>query len=125
MDYDAAEAAPRPEEIPPDDAAPVEAEPLVEPAFDEIWRPGRRKEIRRAHQGTQAGREKRPGRGKKVPHQAKPHGKRKGSDRHKEKGQEPRQHREPRRERMNPEHSPFAALKELRDTLARERPEGS
>ena len=64
---------------------------------------------------------------------AKSHGKRKGKgqDRGRGKtgqgqtGQDQRQYARPKREPMNPEHSPFAALKELRDSLTRERPEGS
>jgi ATP-dependent RNA helicase SUPV3L1/SUV3 len=121
-------STPGPTPVEPAHAAPSDAaapgEPPAEPAFDEIWRPGRPKDNHRAHQGARSAKEKRPGRGKRPPHHAKSPRKGKGADRP-GKGQEPRQHRQPRRERMNPEHSPFAALKALRDKLARERPESS
>ncbi|MEZ5874778.1 MAG: helicase-related protein [Hyphomicrobiales bacterium] len=82
------------------------APPPAEPTFDEIWRPGRRKDTHRPHpqkeKPVRKGREK-PG--KRPPRHAK--------------GQAPR-HAEAKPERI-PEHSPFAALKELRDTLAARR----
>ena len=127
-----AEAAPAVE--PP---AEVDAEAKAEPDFDEIWRPGKRKDTHRARHGGRASKERKDGAGRtrKPPHQsksghAKSQGKRKGKGRgpakaHQGKGQERRQNTRPKREPMNPEHSPFAALKELRDSLARERPEGS
>jgi ATP-dependent RNA helicase SUPV3L1/SUV3 len=124
----------------PTPAEPISAEPTPasateeppEPAFDEIWRPGKRKDSVRARRGERTAKEGEPGpgRGKRPPHHAENHGKNygkgkgKGQDRGQPRGQE-RNKQQPKRERMNPEHSPFAALKELRDSLSRGRPEGS
>lgn len=117
-------------------AGPAKA---AEPEFDEIWRPGKRKDPHRARQGGRASKERKDGAGhaKRPPHQSeaksgKPQGKRKGKGRGpakphhgKGKGQGQRQDHRPKREPMKPEHSPFAALKDLRDSLTRERPEQS
>ena len=80
----------------------------AEPAFDEIWRPGKGKTARRPARApaSKPERQSRPAHAKS--HRAQP--------------QPPR----PKRERPMNEHSPFAALKELRDSLvARGRPERS
>jgi ATP-dependent RNA helicase SUPV3L1/SUV3 len=83
----------------------AETAPLVPDAFDEIWRPARRREARppqRAH--DQPRREHRGQSGKR--------------ERHRQPA--------PKRERPKPvEHSPFAALKELRQTLVARRQEQS
>jgi len=72
--------------------------------------------------------------GDRPPRHGKGHKKAKGNERGQAKGQDrdgqARQGRDrqgqPKRERMLPEHSPFAALKDLRDSLAaRSRPEKS
>ena len=93
-------------------APPSEPQPQVPDAppqaelFDEIWRPGKRKEARydkRASHKPQ--REKR----------AKPH---------RGERQQPQTHNAPP-ERKKVEHSPFAALEALRGRLAARQPEGS
>ena len=77
-----------------------------EEAFDEIWRPGRRKETRHA---KSTGERDQPRR--EHPQQG---GKR----------ELPRPQAQPKRERQaSVEHSPFAALKDLRQTLAARRQE--
>ena len=119
------------------------ASAAAEPVFDEIWRPGRRKDAHRHHHGGRTSKDRKAGgRAKRPPHQAegkgRGKGKRKGKgqgqqpgqhpgqDRSRTQGQGPRQSRHQKREPVNPEHSPFAALKGLRDSLAaRERPEGN
>ena len=82
-----------------------------EPAFEEIWRPGKRKDARRPHD-TQARPPKPPRRRERQ-------------------AQAPRQ-REPRPPRVErkehpraPDSSPFAVLAELRRNLAARRPEGN
>jgi ATP-dependent RNA helicase SUPV3L1/SUV3 len=89
----------------PSDALPAEPVPS---AFDEIWRPCKRKEASRANRaGAKPGRKERAKEAKRQPH---------------------RPQTKARRERSSAaiEHSPFAALKELRETLiARRRPERS
>jgi len=77
-----------------------------EEAFDEIWRPGRRKETRHA---KRTGERDQPRR--EHPQQA---GKR----------ERPRPQAQPKREGpASVEHSPFAALRDLRQTLAARRQE--
>jgi ATP-dependent RNA helicase SUPV3L1/SUV3 len=60
----------------------------AEPEFDEIWRPGKRKDAHRARHGGRASKERKDGTGhaKRPPHQSeaksgKPQGKRKGKGR--------------------------------------------
>ncbi|MGH6736798.1 MAG: helicase-related protein [Methyloceanibacter sp.] len=94
-----------------DEAVSDEVEPpqASEPAFDEIWRPGRRKEARHANRPNAKPAHKDRPKSAKRPPRAQNQG----------KGQT-------RRDRADTvsEHSPFAALKELRDALAaRRRPE--
>ncbi|HUW73371.1 MAG TPA: helicase-related protein [Methyloceanibacter sp.] len=114
----------------------AEAATASEPAFDEIWRPSKRKDTQRPRhagrrsneQGSQAKRPQRHGKAQGQDHgqgqNNKPRGKGRGQDRGKPGGQD--RQRQPRREPMSPEHSPFAALKDLRDSLAaRGRPERS
>jgi ATP-dependent RNA helicase SUPV3L1/SUV3 len=93
-------------------APPSEPQPQAPDAppeaqqFDEIWRPGRRKDVRhdkRAGHKPRAGQRTKPPRGdrqKTQTHQAPP-------------------------ERKKVEHSPFAALEALRGRLATRQPEGS
>jgi ATP-dependent RNA helicase SUPV3L1/SUV3 len=95
--------APPPE---PQAQAPEVPQEAAAELFDEIWRPGKRKEARRdkraSHQ-PRAGQRPKPQRGKrpKPPaHQAPP-------------------------ERKKVEHSPFAALEALRGRLTARQPEGS
>jgi ATP-dependent RNA helicase SUPV3L1/SUV3 len=93
--------APRSEPKPQAPDAPPEAE-----VFDEIWRPGKRKEARhdkRASHKPRAGQRAKPPR----------------SDR-----QQPQAYQAPP-ERKKVEHSPFAALEALRGRLAARQPEGS
>jgi ATP-dependent RNA helicase SUPV3L1/SUV3 len=104
---------PRPAETP---AAPSEGEPALSDvaeaaqpeieAFEEIWRPGKRKEMRHAKRGKdERAREPRPQGGKR---------------------ERQRPQAQPKRERsVSVEHSPFAALKELRQTLVARRQERS
>jgi ATP-dependent RNA helicase SUPV3L1/SUV3 len=81
------------------------AEPPIE-VFDEIWRPGKRKDAR--HHGKHS----------KPKHQAR--GQRRQRQEQKVQAQKPRP------ERKRPvEHSPFAALAALRGRLASRQPEGS
>ena len=121
------ETAPPPEaeaaEGSPDTAPPPEAAPpaaAAEPAFEEIWRPGKRREAHRPPRARRDNAARAPGdaSAKRPPHHGKGHGQGKAGnqDRGQARGQD-RQH-QPKRERPAPEHSPFAALKELRDTLA-------
>ena len=93
------------------DAAPSE------PAFDEIWRPGKRKE---PHRGPRSGaKPPRQERAKTTPHQL-----RKGQGQEQGHGQRQAQdhaaQRQAKRERAAAaaENSPFAVLKDLRKTLA-------
>ncbi len=101
--------------------ANAHAEEVVspEPVFDEIWRPSRRKEPHRPPHKRQSGshdkqanasskRPRRQGKG-----QARAQGK--GQDRGQARAQDRHHHAKP--ERVS-ENSPFAALKELRDSLA-------
>jgi len=83
----------------------AEAAPPAE-QFEEIWRPGKRKDARHAKRaGDQPKREHRPQDGKRERH---------------------RPQVQPKRERpVSVEHSPFAALKELRQTLVARRQERS
>jgi len=91
-------------------AGTVAAEPAVKAdgeAFDEIWRPGKRKET---HHAKRTGDRDQPRR------------------EHRQQGgkrERPRPQTQPKRERPAPsvEHSPFAALKELRQTLVARRQE--
>lgn len=109
-DSAAAEAAPQTEE--------AEA---AEPAFDEIWRPGKRKEASRPPRARGAkgskpadAAPKRPRRhGKGQGGQGK--GQDRGQDRGQARGRDRQRHAQPDHVL---EHSPFAALKELRDSLA-------
>ena len=81
----------------------------AEPVFDEIWRPGKGKVERRPAQAAKRRPQREPRLAQVKPHQAQAKPQR------------------PKRERpaVN-EHSPFAALKDLRDSLiARERSESS
>jgi ATP-dependent RNA helicase SUPV3L1/SUV3 len=82
------------------------AQPPATEAFEEIWRPGRRKDARHAkREKGQPQREHRAQGGKRERHRQQP---------------------APKRERSTPvEHSPFAALKELRQTLVARRQERS
>ena len=91
------------------DASPPEGEAApAEPVFDEIWRPGKGKTARRPAHAAK----RKPERQARPAH-AKPH------------RTQPKPAR-PKHERPVNEHSPFAALKELRDSLiARGRSKGS
>lgn len=104
------------------EAAPqIDAAAALEPAFDEIWRPGKRRESRPQRAGPGA---HKPGAANRPPRQGKNHGKSRQEDRGQTRPQD--RPRQSKRERSAPEHSPFAALKELRDSLAaRGRPERS
>jgi ATP-dependent RNA helicase SUPV3L1/SUV3 len=109
-------AAPAPEATEPQ--ATNEVEP-AEPAFEEIWRPGKRKEPHRAPRAV--AKPSRKERAKGVQRK-----RRRGQDQDQSQGRD--QQRQAKRERGSAalEHSPFAALKELRATLvARRRPEQS
>lgn len=81
------------------------AQPEIE-AFEDIWRPGKRKDVRHANRASdQPKREHRP----------------QGDKRERQRPQV-----QPKRERpVSVEHSPFAALKELRQTLVARRQERS
>jgi ATP-dependent RNA helicase SUPV3L1/SUV3 len=83
-----------------------EATPPATEEFEEIWRPGKRKDARHAKRGSdQPRREHRAQNGKRERH---------------------RPQVQPKRERpVSVEHSPFAALKELRQTLVARRQERS
>jgi ATP-dependent RNA helicase SUPV3L1/SUV3 len=82
----------------------------TEPSFEEIWRPGKRKDVRKAHD-TQA-RPKPPRRRERQPQAPRQ--------------REPRPSRIERKERPRaPDSSPFAVLAELRRNLAARRPEGN
>ena len=128
----AVEAAPPPAEATDatDAVAQSDASSASEPAFDEVWRPGKRRDTHRPQQ--RRGSERKPAEANaKSPPPRHGKGQRKGSghERGQGKGQnrqgQDRQH-QPKREQMRPEHSPFAALKDLRDSLAaRGRPERS
>jgi ATP-dependent RNA helicase SUPV3L1/SUV3 len=90
------------------DANAVQA--ATEPSFEEIWRPGKRKESRKPHD-TQA-RPKPPRRRERQPQAPRQ--------------REPRPPRIERKERQRtPDSSPFAVLAELRRNLAARRPEGN
>lgn len=133
----AAEPAPAETETPTAETSDAVAEAprdaVAEPAFDEIWRPGKRRDPHRPQHAR--GKARKPAEaGDRSPRQGKGHKKAKGNERDQAKGQDrdrqTRQGRDrqgqPKRERMLPEHSPFAALKDLRDSLAaRSRPEKS
>lgn len=118
-----ADAAAKPE-TPPTETGTAAEDPealeteAAEPAFDEIWRPSKRRNTRPQQRGRRKG-SKPPETGTKRP-QA-------GKGRKRDGGPQKRQDQphQPKRERTLPEHSPFAALKELRDTLARGNPEQS
>jgi hypothetical protein len=77
-------------------------------AFDEIWRPGKRKDVRQPHADQAKGRPRRRERQAQAPRQREP---------------------QPRLERKEspraPSTSPFAVLAELRRNLAARRPEGN
>jgi ATP-dependent RNA helicase SUPV3L1/SUV3 len=93
-----------------DAAVPETEAATAEPVFDEIWRPGKGKVERRPVRAAKA----KPERRARPPAQAKPHQAR------------PKPQQAKRERPAVNEHSPFAALKELRDSLiARERSEGS
>jgi ATP-dependent RNA helicase SUPV3L1/SUV3 len=95
-----------------------------EPVFDEIWRPSKRRDTHRPKQDGRKTRKTSDANASRPPRNGKGHKKAKGQERGQAKGND-RQH-QPKREPMRPEHSPFAALKELRDSLAaRGRPERS
>jgi ATP-dependent RNA helicase SUPV3L1/SUV3 len=130
-----AEAMPATSEPAPAETAPEEtvaavspeatAQPegaAAEPAFDEIWRPGKRRETHRPPRGGRDSAPRAPGEAsaKRPPRHGKGHDKGQGKPRGQERGQTrgPDRQHQPKRERPTPEHSPFAALKELRDTLA-------
>ncbi len=110
----------------PTETAQADAAP-AEPAFDEIWRPGKRREPS-ARSGTK------PQRKARAKEQGKDHGKERGKDGQRQprrnQGQSQRQaqehakQRQAKRERAEAAaaNSPFAALKDLRKTLvARDR----
>jgi len=98
-------------------AAQAEKTAIAEPAFDEIWRPGRRKEVHRTprprgakgpkQMGGSPKRQQRHGKGQGGQGQGKGRGQAKGRD-----------HRYQAKPERDLEHSPFAALKDLRDSLA-------
>jgi ATP-dependent RNA helicase SUPV3L1/SUV3 len=90
----------------PDAPAPAPDAPPQPEAFDEIWRPGKRKEARR---------DQRPSHKPRAGQRSKPP----RSDR-----QKPQTHQAPP-ERKKVEHSPFAALEALRGRLAARQSEGS
>jgi ATP-dependent RNA helicase SUPV3L1/SUV3 len=117
---------------------PQDAVAAAEPAFDEIWRPGKRRDSHRPQHHRSKGRKPAEAGADRAPRHGKGHqkggperGQGKGKSRQGQKRQgQDRQHQDrqhqPERERMLPEHSPFAALKDLRDSLAaRGRPERS
>jgi ATP-dependent RNA helicase SUPV3L1/SUV3 len=124
------------EEATASEDAPAKA-PAAQPAFDEIWRPGRRKESHRpARAAAKSPRGDRAGDGAKERTKNRPqgapraprrgHGQGKGHN-HAE-AQRQAEQRQAKRERAAAamENSPFAALKELRATLvARGRSETS
>jgi len=110
----------------PEETAKSEEAVQAEPAFDEIWRPGKRKEPHHPRAEAKGPRRERAkGGGKGAPRQP-----RRNQDHAQTQGhaqaqghahaQGHGQSRQPKRERAAAisEHSPFAALKELRDTLA-------
>jgi hypothetical protein len=90
----------------PDAATQLPGVPPEPEVFDEIWRPGKRKEARR---DQRASHKPRPGKRTKPPR----------GDR-----QEPQTNKAPP-ERKKIEHSPFAALEALRGRLTARQPEGS
>ncbi|MEM8575110.1 MAG: helicase-related protein [Pseudomonadota bacterium] len=116
-------------------AAPVDAEP----AFDEIWRPAKRRHQQAQHQGGKGRHRGRAG-GKRVAkdadgarHQGKPEKKGRPQGKHGRKGGKRERFggkndgaggrtkewtASPKRDRQAAENSPFAALKDLRDSLA-------
>jgi len=107
IEADAAAVAPSTETLEP--PAPAE-----EQAFEDIWRPRRRKDEqpRAARQATE-----KPGRKQRA---------RSGGDRKPQPSAPQQEERRQQRERArNIEHSPFAALKDLKFTTAPRRPEGS
>jgi ATP-dependent RNA helicase SUPV3L1/SUV3 len=87
---------------------------LPEPAFEEVWRPGKRKDVRRPQTRT-ARTERQPRRERHPPAQVQ--------------GQRQREQRPPRIERnarpRPSDSSPFAVLAELRRSLAARPPEGN
>jgi hypothetical protein len=115
------------------DATPPEA---AVPAFDEVWRPGKRRETHRpARARTARPEDKGEIPGKRPPRRAQGRGPGKGRGQDRAKGQNSGQDQrhgqggaqasgqdrgQGRKERAAAisEHSPFAALKALRDTLA-------
>lgn len=127
--------APAPD--PEGDGAEVQTEPTA--VFDEIWRPAKRRPARKQQRGrgSSAGRangkqagsdagqprrqdEQHAKRHKKGHPQGKPPRKAGKGDRYGGKGKDRNAdgNRAPKRERPIPENSPFAALKDLRDSLA-------
>ncbi len=87
-----------------------EPQAAAEPAFEEIWRPSKRKEIRKPHDAQ--ARQTPPPRRERQPQAVRQ--------------REPRPPRIDRKERPRaPDSSPFAVLAELRRNLAARRPEGS
>jgi hypothetical protein len=85
----------------------------LEPAFEEIWRPGKRKDVRKPH----------------VHHVRPKPQRRERQSRPQEQAPRQREQRPPRlvrKERQRtPDSSPFAVLAELRRSLAARRPEGN
>lgn len=130
-------AAPPAETEATETAAATDPDPASEPVFDEIWRPGKRRDAHRPQrnrgrgqgqgQGQGQGRKPAEAEGKRPPRHGKSNKKGSGHGRGHGKAQDRKDQArtsQPKRERMLPEHSPFAALKELRDSLAaRGRPE--
>jgi ATP-dependent RNA helicase SUPV3L1/SUV3 len=108
-------------------SAPVEPAPA--PDFDEVWRPSKRRDGSRPQRRARKGQKLGDGRSKHASRHVKGTGnKSKGTQDGQRRGRGHAQdrQRQPKREPMRPEHSPFAALKDLRDSLAtRDSPDGS
>jgi ATP-dependent RNA helicase SUPV3L1/SUV3 len=102
------------------DSAKPEESAKPERAFDEIWRPGKRKDHNRVSRAGAKGR-KQAAKGPKRQSRGS------GQDQRKDQRQHQQKHQQKREQAAAAsEHSPFAALKELRETLAaRDRPERS
>lgn len=108
-----------------EDAQSTSDAPPAEPAFDEIWRPGKRKDPHRAPRNrAKPPRKERAKDAQRPPRRNQGRGQEQGQRQAKDHAEQ----RQAKRERAEAaaENSPFAALKELRKTLvARGRPEQS
>jgi len=115
-----AETASAVEGLVPEQTAKSEEAAQAEPAFDEIWRPGKRKEPHHPRAEAKGPRRERAKGGGKDASRQPRRGQGQGQNQGHANAQGHGQSRQPQRERAAAvsEHSPFAALKELRDTLA-------